>query len=158
MSSSEDLDALLGAGFTDEMMEEARDGVASDQIIRRESTEIVTVESMPDAIINDTADIVSKSNSALTAVLCDLQASPADPAIIAGAANLMNAHAQLLAQFNKTNTLYERMRHEKEMLAMKLTADKVMNDDAIKAKVMMTREQMFEDAKDKYIRDKRGGF
>lgn len=66
---------------------------------------------------------------------------------MAGAAQLMNAHAQLLAQFNKTNTLYAKMQHEKEMLMMKLATDKQMNDDNNQTKVMLTREEMFRDLK-----------
>lgn len=145
MPSSEDLDALLGAGFTDELMEDVREEQENSQVVVRQEQKEVSLEKMPDLIVSDTADVVAKSNEALTAVLSDLQAAPADPAVIAGAANLMNAHAQLLAQFNKTNALYAKMKHEKEMLVMKLSADKVINDDNIRAKVMMTREQMFND-------------
>lgn len=74
MSGSDDLDALLGAGFVDEIIGEVQEEERSapPTAIAPRPKEEDNLETMPVTIITDTADVVRKSNEAITAVLMDL--------------------------------------------------------------------------------------
>ena len=143
---SDEIDALLGDGFTEELMAEAkanRDKVSAGS--NALSLPTISEEEMKERIISNTADIVSKANEALTIALQDLQTTPGDPLSMKGVSDLIGAFTGLLSQFNKTNELYEKLKHEKEMLAMKLNAEKVMNDDNNETAITMTRAQLMAD-------------
>lgn len=143
---ADDLDALLGDGFTQELQEEARREVVK-KVEEPEELPLpvapIPVEELKEHVIAQGADMVSKVNETLTTVMQDLRQIPTDAQALTAASNLIDSYTGLLAQFTKTNEMYEKMRHEKEMLAMKLMADKTMNDDNNETALTMTREQLF---------------
>lgn len=91
---SEDLDALLGVGFTEEMLAEA-------EANRGEKHELalphISVDEMKDNIIANTADVVAKTNEAVSIALQDLQTTPNDPLAMKGVSDLIGAYTGLLA-------------------------------------------------------------
>lgn len=154
---SEDLDALLGAGFTENLKNDAermelQKAASSGGELSLPEVEDVEMDVVKNHIVLNTADMVRKTNEAITTVVAELQASPNDPNTMAGLSALLRSYSALLGQFNKTNELYEKMKHQKQMLAMKLTAEKTMNDDNNETMLTMTREQLFAQLKENSVK------
>lgn len=88
---SEDLDALLGDGFMEELKREEASS-RKNELAKPE----IPVEDLKKHIISNSTDIVDKANEALTIALQDLQATPGDPLTMKGVSDLIGAFTGLL--------------------------------------------------------------
>lgn len=133
---NEELNALLGI----DVEEEVQQALAPVQ----EFTEGlgVTAEAVESELLNQTQDMLNKSNSAVSAVLMEVQSTSGDPELLGGAANLIKAHALLLEQLNKVYQTKEKFKQDIELQKTQIAAASRMNEDNNTTKIMMSRNEM----------------
>lgn len=154
-----DLDALLGDGFTESLKKEAE----NTSLMKTPCGELevletpvapIPIDKLKEHVITQGADMLTKANETISSIMQDIRQIPTDAQALQGAATLLNSYTALLNQFSKTNEMYEKMKHQKEMLAMKLCADKSMADSANETALTMTREQAIQAAIERSERER----
>lgn len=134
---NEELNALLGIGVE----EETQTSTPIRNTAIAESPGVST-EAVETELLNQTQDMLDKSNSAVSAVLMEVQSTSGDPELLQGAAKLITAHAKLLEQLNLVYQTKEKHKQNLELQAAQITAASKMNEDNNTTKVLLSRNEM----------------
>lgn len=134
---NEELNALLGIGVEEEPHTSSLPKNTAIAESPGVSTEAVETE-----LLNQTQDMLDKSNSAVSAVLMEVQSTSGDPDLLQGAAKLITAHAKLLEQLNLVYQTKEKHKQNLELQAAQITAASKMNEDNNTTKVLLSRNEM----------------
>lgn len=133
-----DLSALLGTDI--------------DDIVQRSSEKKYEIEKLDNTnieqrIFDETADILKRSNGAISSVLREVEAAPDDFKILEGAAKLLDAHRGLIDSLNKIYLSNERFKQQVYLTKMKLDSSEKINTDNNIARMTMTRQDFINELK-----------
>lgn len=133
---NEELNALLGINVEEEVQQ------ALTPVKEFTESVGVTTEAVESELINQTQDMLDKSNSAVSAVLMEVQSTSGDPELLAGAAKMLTAHAKLIEQLNMVYQTKEKFKQDLELQRTQIAAASRMNEDNNTTKVMLSRNEM----------------
>lgn len=135
---NEELNALLGIGVEEEP-HQPETQLRADAFAESPG---VSTEAVETELLNQTQDMLDKSNSAVSAVLMEVQSTSGDPELLQGAAKLITAHAKLLEQLNLVYQTKEKHKQNLELQAAQISAASKMNEDNNTTKVLLSRNEM----------------
>lgn len=111
---------------------------------KHEITTNFNKQQLQQSILNQLNDTITQSNTALSTVLSQMSMSPSDPALISASASLLNAHTKVIAESQKLYMMFVKHQQQMQKLRLKLMSDQKINQDNNDVKVMLTREQAFQ--------------
>lgn len=133
---SDELNALLGINI-DETVEQVERAVYPIG-----ESELNTTEKVENELLLQTQDMLNKSNSAVSAILAEVESTSGDPDLLQGAAKMIQAHTALIEQLNKVWQTKEKFKQNLELQKAQIAAASKMNEDNNTTRVMVSRNEM----------------
>lgn len=107
-----------------------------------EITQLDANSSLEDKILFETNDIMQRAKYAVADVLMQVQTTPSDGELVAGAAKLLNSYNMIIDNLQKIYITKEKFKQQVRLQSMKLMADDKINQDNNNTRVMLSREQL----------------
>lgn len=133
--SQDDLSVLLGTDI-EEIVNEAKEKKNEIQKLDNGNVE--------QRIFDETANILDRSNGAISAVLREVEAAPDDFKILEGAAKLLDAHRGLIDSLSRLHLSNEKFKQQVYLTKMKIDAADKMNTDNNITRMTLTRKEFME--------------
>lgn len=137
--SQDDLSVLLGTNI-EEIVSEAKEKKNEIQQIDNNNVE--------QRVFDETAQILERSNGAISAVLREVEAAPDDFKILEGAAKLLDAHRGLIDSLSRLHLSNEKFKQQVYLTKMKIDASEKMNNDNNMVKMTLTRKEFIDSLRD----------
>ena len=144
----DDIEALFGSGLLIPKSE------PKHEIKLRKDPSEYTHEDLKHRFIEETEDLLKKSNDAVTAALEQATMAPGEGESVSAIASLLNAHSRLLENLNKLYVLEEKHRHAKELAEARMKNESKMNTENNMAKLIVSRETIMAEIMKKTESDK----
>lgn len=135
-TEDKELNALLGKTL------DLREIVTSAKKETKNEITSYDANNLEDKILIETNDIMQRAKYAVADVLMQVQTTPSDGELVAGAAKLLNSYNMIIDNLQKIYITKEKFKQQVKLQSMKLMMDDKMNQDNNATRVMMSREQL----------------
>lgn len=99
-------------------------------------------EALGNKILTDTDEILQQAKNAITDVLLQVQTTPNDGELVAGAAHLIKSVSGLIGEMRGMYATRAKFQQQLVLQTMKLQADDKMNRDNNATRILMSREEI----------------
>lgn len=137
--AQDDLSVLLGTDIS-EIVNQAEE--------KKHELQKLDNNNVEQRIFDETANILDRSNGAISAVLREVEAAPDDFKILEGAAKLLDAHRGLIDSLSRLHLSNEKFKQQVYLTKMKIDAADKMNTDNNVVKMTLTRKEFMQSLRD----------